>query len=281
MTAVEKTATHSTARVNKQTQFNNNGLVILKALYGDIIELGEQLTTAYKPGKCVDISMELQANCDPVNCSLIIQQNGQTPLYQRIKDIANPNSTTKNKLIRNRLSIVYYFHGELHYTIYEDTESIILPIQDHQCAQIRNDGTYPDLEFLLQSYPQWAPLLPSPESDQAFEIAGTDWDADWSYQNVPYEYQQILRMRPETVYVEPRRLAYERLLKLEEEQMQWKVLFGLGLGAVGVLGVLQGAGVINVCGWPGFNLFFSTPQSTTPQSISAASAESKETDSKQ
>jgi hypothetical protein len=256
-------ATQSSARVIKQTQFNNDGLIILRALYGDIVEFGEPVpSTQYRPGKCVDISMHLQANVDSSSCSLIIHQNDGYPLFKRLKDIFNPNANIKSKLIRNRLAVTYYFQGEIHYAIFDDTDTVILPVESHQYSSMPDDGEYPDIIFTYQNYPEWLALLPT-NDDETFEILGENWDETVKYQNVPRAFQA--NSRPEGVLCEPRFIVYERQKRVEERQSQKNLLLGVTAAGLITLGTLQLTGFINMATWPGLNLIFGSSESSVQQ----------------
>jgi hypothetical protein len=265
----------SSARLIKQVEFNNNGLIILKALYGDIIHFGEpEPSTSYRPGKCVDIAMQLQANVIDSQLHLISRTGVAEPLHKRNNDIPNPNGTEKKQMVKNRLAITYWFDGDIHYCTYNDNEDIILPMQDHYCDMIEDNGEYPDLLKIAQDdIPHWLHLLPSSNDDEDFEILGEDWDSEpFNYKQVPSFFPSIdshgkrhkpRPMRPEGVLSEPRFIVYERQKRFLENTQKKQLIMGFSVASVVFLAALQFGGIIDVTGWPGINMVFGNSNSNS------------------
>lgn len=270
-------AIENSARLIKQIELHKSGLVIIQALYGDLINFGEAPpSTNYRPGKCIDISMQLQANVSTGNLHCL--GRGVEPFYKRMPDIPNPNGAEKKQIIRNRLAIIYWFDGNFHHATFNDTDTLVLPLQDHQIEMVIDDGTYPDLIAIAEeAFPHWVDLIPSPEDDD-FELIGANWDADYvfEYQHVPPfmphyspSGQKVYPapLRPEGVLSEPRFIVYERQLRAEDKKAKKQLL--LGVGAVGVLtlGALQLTGMIDITTWPGINMIFGGDKSKEVKKI--------------
>lgn len=271
-------AIENSAQLIKQVEFSNDGLIILQALYGDVIHFGEQPpSTSYRPGKCLDISMQLQANVSGGNLVCPAGSGESTPLHKRLVDVPNPNGSEKKHVIRNRLTITYWFDGHLHYNTYSDSDPIIIPLQDHQIEMVQDNGEYPDLlEIATQYYPEWLDLLPSPD-DEDFELIGENWDDanQFNYRITPRFFPHLdsqgnkvypVPMRPEGVLSEPRFVVYERQLRAEDRKAKKQLLIGMSAASVVLVSALQLGGVIDVTTWPILSLLFgskSQPQSAT------------------
>jgi hypothetical protein len=259
----------------QQLSISDGGLIILQALYGDIIDITEQIRTDYRPGNCIEITMQLQAKVDPLSSSLLL--NKDIPIYEQVDGVVNPNVGNKNRLIKNRLYLSYLFNNRFHWCYYEQNETIILPLHDHcedEVIPIHNIQDLLEMQRFNQISQHFLPTFdldtnePLDTNGQPYPLLGSDWENEFEYNFYQSVYLDFIDKRPLNSYFEPKLIAYYRQKYYESIQAKKKVVTLLAGVSCSTLVALQLFGIINMKKWPVINLFFpdntTTTTTTTP-----------------
>lgn len=105
---------------SREIEEENDGLIILEALYGDISIDGTKVGNL--AGKCIDVTVALQ--CIVASSQLVIHGGGSKSWLEGFYD---PNDNQ----IENLLYVRYKFYNSLHEVIVDDTEELCIPVEDH------------------------------------------------------------------------------------------------------------------------------------------------------
>jgi len=108
----------------REEESSIDGLIIIEALYGDISVDAHEYRTD-KAGRCIDVTIPLQL---AVKNSLLFKHSSDSMAY--LDGFYDPNDNE----IDNLLYIRYQFQGALHEVVYQDTDSICLPLEEHLVA---------------------------------------------------------------------------------------------------------------------------------------------------
>lgn len=118
------TKCNATLQQSVNFEESREGLVILQALYGDVSVDPEQHPdfTDYSQNRSIDVTTILQLE---VQNSMIEKYAGCSMAW--LDGFYDPNDGR----VENKLYVKYKFHNYLHECVIEDTDALLLPLQDH------------------------------------------------------------------------------------------------------------------------------------------------------
>jgi hypothetical protein len=106
----------------REEENSKHGLIILEALYGDVVSSSDKMHSKGYAGNCVDVTIPLQTSVR--NSTLIVHGGGSKSWLEGFYD---PNDDA----IDNCLYIKYKFLDRLHHCMVADDEELCLPMQEH------------------------------------------------------------------------------------------------------------------------------------------------------
>jgi len=120
----------------RQDEIQNDGIVILEALYGDVSIDADVDSSDDNVGRCIDVTVPIQ--CMVRGSALIIYGGGSKAWLEGFYD---PNEDND---VENLLYVRYRFLGRLHECIVRDSDELVLPLEEHLVADQDDNSEFED-----------------------------------------------------------------------------------------------------------------------------------------